>query len=101
MFECVCMSATVLFHYIAAPVLPGSDPRRFRHPSGLGVRWRTEEEAGVRGVCVEGRGLDLLVTINIKLLYKAPVDNIKGPAEQNKQSGFIKKGLGGVGRRQR
>lgn len=95
------MSATVLFHYIAAPVLPGSDPRHFRHPSGLGVRWRTEEEAGVRGVCVEGRGLDLLVTINIKLLYKAPVDNIKGPAEQNKQSGFIKKGLGGVGRRQR
>lgn len=88
------MSATVLFHYIAAPVLPGSDPRRFRHPSGLGVSWRTEEEAGVRG-------LDLLVTINIKLLYKASVDNIKGPAEQNKQSGFIKKGLGGVGRRQR
>lgn len=45
--------------------------------------------------------MDLLATIKIKLLYKAPVDNIKGLAEQSKQSGFIKKGLGGVGGRQR
>lgn len=48
----------------------------------------------------EGGRLDLLVTINIKLLYKAPMDNIKGLAEQSKQSGFIKKGLGGVGGRE-
>ena len=47
------------------------------------------------------RGVDLLATINIKLLYKAPVDNIKGLAEQNKQSGFVIKGLGIVGGRQR
>lgn len=45
----------------------------------------------------EGGRLDLLVTINIKLLYKAPVDNIKELAVQSKQSGFIKKGLSGVG----
>lgn len=45
--------------------------------------------------------VDLLATINIKLLYKAPVDNIKGLAEQSKQSSFIKRGLGGVGGRQR
>lgn len=45
--------------------------------------------------------MDLLATINIKPLYKAPVDDIKGLAEQNKKSGFIKKGLGGVGVRQR
>lgn len=29
------------------------------------------------------------------------MDNIKGLAEQNEQSGFIKEGLGGVGGRQR
>lgn len=48
----------------------------------------------------EGGRLDLLVTINIKLLYKAPVDNIKELAVQSKQSGFIKKGLRGVGWRE-
>lgn len=47
------------------------------------------------------RGVDLLATINIKLLYKAPVDNIKGLAEQNKQSSFVIKGLGIVRGRQR
>lgn len=87
----------MLFHYTAASLLPGSDPRRSRHRSGPGVRWRTEEEAGGRW----GGKVDLLATIKIKLLYKAPVDNIKGLAEQSKQSGFIKKGLGGVGGRQR
>lgn len=46
-------------------------------------------------------GGDLLATIKIKLLCKAPVDNIKGLAEQNKQSSFIKKGLGRVEERQR
>ncbi len=40
---------------------------------------------------MSGGKVDLLATINIKLLYKAPVNNIKGLAEQNKQSGFIKK----------
>lgn len=87
------VSATVLFHYTTASLLPGSDPRRSRHRSGLGVRWRTEEEGGEK--------VDLLATINIKLLYKAPVDNIKGLAEQSKQSGFIKTGLGRVRGRQR
>ncbi len=58
------------------------------------------ERRGWRGVCV-CVCVDLLATINIKPLYKAPVDNIKGLAEQNKQSGFIKKGLGGVRERQR
>lgn len=48
-----------------------------------------------------GGGGDLLATINIKLLYKAPMDNIKGLAEQNKQSSLIKKVLGGVERTQR
>lgn len=47
------------------------------------------------------RGVDLLATINIKLLYKAPVDNIKGLAVQNKQSSFIINSLGIVGGRQR
>lgn len=87
------MSATVRFHYTSASLLPGSDPRCSRHRSGPGVRLRTEEEAGGK--------VDLLATINIKLLYKAPVDNIKGLAEQNKQSSFIKRGLGGVTGRQR
>lgn len=49
----------------------------------------------VRGVA------DLLVTITIKLLYQAPADDIKGLIEQNKQSAFIKMGLGGVEGRQR
>lgn len=33
--------------------------------------------------------MDLLATINIKLLYKAPVDNIKGLAGQSEQSSSI------------
>lgn len=37
------------------------------------------------------RELDLLVTITIELLYKAPVDNIGGITEQERQSSFIKK----------
>lgn len=45
--------------------------------------------------------MDLLVTITIELLYKAPVDNIGGITEQERQSSFIKKGLVGVGGRQR
>lgn len=45
--------------------------------------------------------VDLLVTITIELLYKAPVDNIGGITEQERQSSFIKKGLVGVGGRQR
>lgn len=51
--------------------------------------------------CEEVNVVNLLVTINIKLLYKAPVDNIKGLTEQNEQSDFIIKGLSGVGGRQR
>lgn len=41
-------------------------------------------EAGIRE-------LDLLVTITIELLYKAPVDNIGGITEQERQFSFIKK----------
>lgn len=49
-----------------------------------------------------GRGeADLLVTITTELLYKVPVDNIGGITEQERQSSFIKKGLVGVGGRQR
>lgn len=62
--------------------------------SWCGVRWKMEGEAG-RGEA------DLLVTITIELLYKAPVDNIGGITEQDRQSGFIKKGLVGVGGRQK
>lgn len=57
-------------------------------------------EAGIRE-------LDLLVTITIELLYKAPVDNIGGITERERQSSFIKKkkreknGLVGVEGRQR
>lgn len=81
----------MLFHYAAASVLPGREPRC---QSGPGVRWKMEGEAG-RGEA------DLLVTITIELLYKAPVDNIGGITKQERQSSFIKKGLVGVGGRQR
>lgn len=92
---CTCLvwaCTSALFHYTAASALPGRDPRC---QSGPGVRWKMEGEAGRAKV-------DLLVTITIELLYKAPVDNIWGITEQEKQSSFIKKkGLAGVGGRQR
>lgn len=70
---CVCTTAgTVLFHYTAVSRLTAGRPRRSRHRSSPCVRWRTEQEAQRR------EKVDLLATINIKLLYKAPVDNIKG-----------------------
>lgn len=53
---CVCVPATALFHYFATSVLLGSYPRHFRRPSGLGVKWRTEEDAGVWGGSVLGWG---------------------------------------------
>lgn len=87
---CVCVSATVLSHYTAATLLPGSDPRCSRHSSGV------DSEPKRKGAEVH-----LLATINIKLLFQTPMDNIKGLAEQNKQSAFIKMGLGGVEGRQR
>lgn len=71
----------MLFHYAAASALPGRDPRC---QSGPGVRWKMEGEAG-RGK------VDLLVTITIELLYKAPVDNIGGITKQERQFSFIKK----------
>lgn len=66
--------------------------------------WCEMEDGGVGG-CGEARirEVDLLVTITIELLYKAPVDNIGGITEQERQSSFIKKkkSLVGVERRQR
>lgn len=44
-----------------------------------------------RGKQGKGGEADLLVTITIELLYKAPVDNIGGITEQERQSSFIKK----------
>lgn len=64
----------------------------------MSVRSRCEMEDGGGG---REREADLLVTITIELLYKAPVDNIGGFTEQESQSSFIKKGLVGVGGRQR
>lgn len=55
----------------------------------------------MRGGGGGGGVVDLLATINIKLLYNAPVDNIKGLAERCKQSGFITKGTGGVKRKRK
>lgn len=82
----------MLLHYAA---VSGSNPRCF--PSGKGER----EDGAAWGGCEEVNLANLLVTTNIKLLYKARVDKIKGLTEQNDQSGFIMKGLSGVGGRQR
>lgn len=50
-------------------------------------RWSVGWGWGEAGI----RELDLLVTITIELLYKAPVDNIGGITERERQSSFIKK----------
>lgn len=88
---CVCDCAFSLHCCVSAP---WQRSKVFQAPIRSGCEMA---DGGGRG----GGKVDLLATINIKLLYRAPVDNIKGLADQSKQSSFIKKGLGGVGGRQR